>query len=383
MGLLAWLGFEPADLTTAATAYPSPLRSEDIAAADPVAAAAFGLSTGSNTVTREEAMTVPAVRRGRQVIAGVLGTLPLVATRGADLEHVDRALLEQPDPNTTRQHVITWTVDDLLFYGVAWWRVLERDSNDYPTRVERLAPGRVTLELPAGRVRVDGDPVPDRDLVRFDGPDEGVLRYGGRTLRTCLALEDAVRRFATMDVPLGVLKLAEGATELSADEVNDLLDQWETARRERTTAYLNRAVDYKAEAFTAADTQLAEARQYQAGEVARLLNLPPRYVNAPSASGMTYTNVQSERLELVDLSLAPYIVALEQRLSMGDVTPRGQSVRVDLSGFTRGDQKTALESGALAIGIGAANADEVRAAVYNRPPLTPDTPATPVGSPSA
>lgn len=377
MGLLArWLGTDVA----AALELPSPLRAEDVASADPVVAAAFGLTPSTcNVVTREEAMTIPAVRRGRAVIAGVIGGQPLVALRGAQLERVERPLLVQPDPNTTRQYTLTWTVDSLMFYGVAWWRVLEWDDTGYPTSAEWVAPWRITVDVKTGTVRIDGVVVENanRVLIRFDGPDEGLLAYGGRTLRTCLLLEEAVRRFANMDIPLGVLRLADGADELTADEITDLLDEWETSRRQRSIAYLNRSVEYDAQPFTADDAQLADSRQYQAGEVARLLNLPPRYVNAPAASGMTYTNVQAERLELVDLSLAPYLTAVEQRLSMGDVTPRGQVVKVDLTGFLRGDQKTAVETAAAAITAGMLTAPEARADVYNRPPIDGETAPTP------
>jgi phage portal protein BeeE len=369
VGLLSWLGLSSDQLALAAS-FESPLTSESMAATDPVVAAAFGLSTGSTSVTRTEAMTVPAVRRGRAVIAGTLGTMPLVAYRGDQLERVPRSLLEQPNPNTTRQHVLTWTVDDLIFHGISWWRVTDRDPEGYPRQVERLARDRVTLDVNTGRVWVDGQPADDRDLIRFDGPDEGVLVYGGRTLRTCLMLEDAVRRNADGLPPLDLLTLEEGAAELLPEEITALLDEWQQARRDRSTAFMNRAIKHQSVGYDAEAAGLADARLFQAGEVARLLNLPPRYVNAPSATGMTYTNVQAERLELVDLSLAPYLTAVEQRLSMADVTPRGQRVLVDLTAFLRGDQKTALEAAKTAVEIGATTADEVRADVYNRPPLT-------------
>lgn len=366
--------------------------------------AAFGL-VEPEAVDRATAMTIPAVRRGRQVIAGTIGALPLVAHRTRPdglVEDVTelRPLLVRPDRNTTRQHVLTWTVDDLLFRGVAWWLVRDRDAQGYPVDVERVAAERVLVDTGRGQVLVDGRARADDELVRFDGPDEGVLAYGGRSLRTSLLLEEAVRRFARLDLPLGVLKLAEGAAELSTEpysggiegdprsEVDLLLDSWEQARRERTTAYLNRAIDYSATQFDAQKTQLAEARQHQAAEVARLLNLPPRYVNAPSASGMTYSNTESDRRDLVDTTLAPYLAAIEQRLSLGDVTPRGTVVRVDLTQLLRGDTLTALQGAEIAQRLGATVPSETRARVLGLPPLTPEqraelpaTPSTPSEAP--
>lgn len=356
-------------------------------------AQAFGLSIGE-TITRAEAMRVPTVRRARQVIAGTIGAQPLVAHRvNPDGAVVDvtagRQLLNQPDPNTTRQYVLTWTVDDLLFYGVSWWFITGRDAQGYPTSALRLAPERVTVDLASARVYVDGQPRADSDLIRFDGPDEGLLRYGGPTLATSKLLDAAVRRLASGDVPLGALKLQEGAPELSNEagssgvddrsEVEFLLDTWEEARRRRSTAYLNRAVDYQTFQLDARASQLAEGRQQQRIDEANVCNVPPRVVNAPSASSMTYSNALAERADLVDTSLAGYMVALEQRLSLGDVTPRGTSVRFDLTRYLQGDPLSALEAAAKAVELGAMTAPEVRADVLGRTPLTdpPPTQETP------
>lgn len=357
-----------ADATRAA-AYPSPLRTGDL---DPAAAAAFGFAPDTETVTRREAMRVPAVRRARAVIAGTIGAMTWQCRRGHDL--IPRTLCAQPNLDTTAQFVWTWTVDDLMFNGVSWWRVLTRDGDGYPEHVERVVRERVRVDQSEGAVFIDGDRVPDRDVIRFDGPDEGVLEYGATTLRTCLLLEAAVRKFARLDVPLGFLRPAEGAQEVSGEPgtgnpgdpeddrsaIDVLLDEWEAARAQRSTAFLNRAVEYETVQFDATKVQLAEARQHQATEVARLTNLPPRYVNAPQASGMTYSNTESDRRDLLDTSLDQYVTAIAQRLSMGDVTPRGQVVAPDIFSWLRGDTRDVIESGAAAIAAGIMAPEEVR-----------------------
>lgn len=358
-------------VASSAVTVPSPATAETVPAA---VRAAFGLSTDGGVVTRADAMTIPTVRRARAIVAGIIGSAPLVATRGDGMERVRRPLLDSPEPHTTRQHWQTWTVDDMLFGGLSWSRVLARDPQGYPLKVERLAGHRVQVDLTAGRVYVDGRPVDDADLIRFDGPDEGVLTYGWRALRTALALDEAVRRFARLEVPLGVLKLKEGGRELNPEQIDALLDAFESARLERNTAYLNGAVDYETVAFDAQRVQLAEARQYQAVELARLMNLAPRWVAAPSGDSMTYSNVAAERRDLVDTSLAPYVAALEQRLSMPDVTPGTQVVRVDLSAYLRGDTLTALQAAEVGVRIGALTPDEVRADLLALPPL--DEPIT-------
>ena len=45
---------------------------------------------------------------------------------------------------------------------------------------------------------------------------------------------------------------------------------------------------------------------------------------------MTYSNVQDERKQFLALSLQPFITAIEDRLSMDDITPRGHVVKFDI-----------------------------------------------------
>jgi hypothetical protein len=53
---------------------------------------------------------------------------------------------------------------------------------------------------------------------------------------------------------------------------------------------------------------------------------------------MTYANVQDERKQFLTLSLQPFITAIEDRLSMDDITARGNVVRFDIDkNFLRTD----------------------------------------------
>lgn len=371
MGLLARWGLAR-DVATAETVVLPPTRGDvaQVSHLPTSVAEAFGINLASDRVSRDQAMSIPAMRQGRQVIAGTLGTAPLIGLRrraGRATERVERQLLTQPDPDATCAYTLTWTYDDLLFHGVSWWRVLDRDGQGYPARAERLALGRVVVDTATGRVRVDGKLTADKDLIRFDGPDEGVLKHGARTLRTCLLLEDAVRRYAVMDVPLGFFEDQE--TQMEDTEVQEFLDSWEKARRARSTGYVPKGLEYKTPGFNAEQMQLAEARGYQSAEVARLLNLRPSGVNAPSNDSLTYSTTEGDRRQLIDLTYRPFIASVEQRLSMPDVTPAGTTVAVDLTSFSRGDTKTVLEAAKVGIDAGVLLPDEVRTDWLNLPPL--------------
>ena len=70
-----------------------------------------------------------------------------------------------------------------------------------------------------------------------------------------------------------------------------------------------------------------DSSEQMAAQIARLLNIPAHMINAEHNRSSTYQNVLDARKEFLAYSLAPYINAIEDRLSLDDLTPRGQVVR--------------------------------------------------------
>jgi hypothetical protein len=131
---------------------------------------------------------------------------------------------------------------------------------------------------------------------------------------------------------------------LGESEVQGLLAAWRNARNNRSTAYLTSTLEFQPASFSPKDMMLNEAKQYMATEIARLMNVPAYYISADMNNSMTYANVQDERRQFVSLSLQPYITAIEQRLSMNDITPSTQYMSFDLdSGFLRANPMERLD----------------------------------------
>ena len=81
-----------------------------------------------------------------------------------------------------------------------------------------------------------------------------------------------------------------------------------------------------------------EAQQFLATEISRLCNLPSYMLSAEANQSMTYANVLDERKQFYSLSVAPYVNAIQDRLSMDDITARGNAVRFDVdSSFLKTD----------------------------------------------
>jgi HK97 family phage portal protein len=130
--------------------------------------------------------------------------------------------------------------------------------------------------------------------------------------------------------------LKNSGADLPVSVVDDLLDAWEEARQNRSTAYLNSTISADTFGWNARDLQLVEGRNASATMIARLCNLDPVWVGAGvSGSSLTYSNRTDLYRQLLDLSLTPIMKMIQDRLSMNDVTPRGHEVDFDTSSFLK------------------------------------------------
>lgn len=351
----------------------APTFAVDEAAIDP---AVFGLTSYATPtapaprVDRRTAIQVPAVKRVRDLVAGTLGTLPLELF-GPDRQRVASTLLEQPERHVPRSVTMTRTFEDLLFEGVAWWLVVEFGWHTYPVRAERVAPARVTVadkprECPAavagcsGAVSIDGKHKHDTELIRFDSPNDALLVAGARAIRTCLSLDAAVARYADEPVPTGWFTPTDSAIEPSPEEQTKLLDDWHTARQRRATAYVPAALDYKSAAFSPEALQLADQRRGAVLEIARLGGVDAEEVGV-AVTSRVYNNAFDRRKQFTDFTLGAYRAAVQDRLSMGDVTPRGYTARFDLDEFLRSDPQSWYGAIRAGLDVGAILPGEVRA----------------------
>lgn len=312
-------------------------------------------------LTRATAWRVPAAAQGIQVIAGTLATLPLHRWRGP-VQTGDDLLVAQPDPACPAAATIAATVEDMVLYPYAYWVVIGRDARGFPAAARQVPADLVGDKLDRdGVLSYCGYDYPAADVLRFHSPTPGLLTTGVDALRTAYMLERAAQRYAGEPIPSGYIRNT-GPMDLEDEEIDDLLDTWAAARNARATAYLGPNTEYAATAFNAEQLQLTQGREQSAAQIAQLLNLPPRYVNAPTAGGssMTYTTLETARRDLVDLCLSAYMTAICGRLSLDDVTPRGQDVRFDLSAFYRSDFPSLITSGATAVGAGLLSVTEWR-----------------------
>jgi hypothetical protein len=332
-------------------------------------------------ISRREALQVPAVLRSRNLICSTLARLP-IHIRDKERRIVSpTTLLDQIDPDIPNVVTMSNTYEDLLFEGVSWWRVLEFGWHNFPTFAMHIDPSRVHVvgwippvngSAPAAnsRVYIDGYPVPDNEVIRFDSPNPPLLAHAARAIRTCLILDRTAGRFADEPLPLGYFTPKDGMRpNEDKNIIEGLLDKWEEARRRRVWGYVGGAWEAKTLQFNAQQIQLDEQRQHAVLEIARAAGIDPEDLGV-STTSRTYQNAEQRRLDLLDFTLAHYMAAIEQRLSMRDVLPRGYQAKVNLDGFLRSDTKTRMEAYKIGREVDAYTEDEVRE-LEDRPALTP------------
>jgi HK97 family phage portal protein len=314
----------------------------------------FGYNTfGAGPMDRTLATQVPAVNRCANLIKGVIGYLPLELYKKSTGEELGKPLwCDQPDIRQPRSVTISWTVDSLIFYGVAYWRITEIYADDLrPSRFEWIANTRVVAQLnPRGTeviyYTLDGEKLPMSgvgSLVTFQGLTQGVLQTAGRTIQSALDIEKAAAVAAQTPMATGYLK--NTGADLPEDHVQGLLATWKASRASRSTAYLTSTLSYESVGFSPKDMMYNEASQYLATQIARAMNVPAYYISADMNNSMTYQNIIDGRKEFVAYSLQPYICAIEDRLSMNDITANGNIVRFNIDeSFLRADTMKRLEA---------------------------------------
>jgi len=348
------------------------------------------------TVSREAALSVAPVRRGRNQLCAI-ATLPIVQLNQSNVVQRN-PLFEQIDPDVANVVTLAQTIEDLIFDAIAWWEITAVDAFDYPVHACRRDPGTVSLTPPTHRslsplphgqdprgasVWIDGREVSATRVIRFDSPNPGITNGGGaKAIRRWLLLDASAGMYASDPRPLDYFSPAEGAEEIKDGEVQKILARWRDARKKRSTGWIPASMKYNTvDAPTPQQMQLVELQKQATLEIANLLGLDPEDLGV-STTSRTYANAVDRRRDRLNDVLAPYMLAITQRLSMGDVTRRGHRVILDLEDYLKSNptEQLAVHKGYHEIDV--LTRDEIRHAI-GRPPLPPEEKPAPAPDPVA
>jgi phage portal protein BeeE len=309
---------------------------------------------------RAAAISLPVISRSRDLLASVIGSTPLQMYNevwNPDTQEMvktyiaPRSWLRQPDPTITYSTLMSWTFDDLFFFGRAFWYITSRTADGFPASFTRLPAAMITtldqagqngvFFAPSKQVYFQGGLMEDslENLVQFISPIQGILYQSPSAIETALKIESSRLRNAASSLPSGVLSQVSGEP-LSAQELGDLASAFNAARMNNQTAALNEYLKYEETKALPDNMLMIESARYSAEDLSRLCNTP-QYLCGISIGSYAYSNSQSAREELWEFGARQYMNCIAQTLSFNNVTPKGTFIDWDIDDYILGSMPDA------------------------------------------
>jgi hypothetical protein len=299
---------------------------------------------------RNRAMSVPTISRARDLCASVIGCMNFKMYtemwNGSEMEKMPlapRTWLRRIDPTLPNNFILAWTLDDLFFFGRAFWYITSRTADGYPASYTRLPAATIqTLDqagpvwfAPSKQIIFQGGELNPDDVVQFLSPIQGIIYMSEQSVSTALKLEAARFRNASSAIPAGVLRQS-GGEPMSAQELADLAAAFNSARATNQTACLNEFVTYTETATSPDKMLLIDSAEFQAMEMARLCNIPP-YLAGISVGSYSYQSSAESRMDLWTFGVRAYADCIAGTLSQNSILPNGTYVEFDVQQYLTGE----------------------------------------------
>lgn len=275
-------------------------------------------------VTREIAITVPAVSKARNLLVSTIAKFPLEAWKD------DAKLREQPrflyrtESAVTPYERMAWTVDDLIFYGYSVW-LTKRDEAGNITEAEYCPHKFVTIT--DGNILIDEQPAKADEIILFNSPFEGLLTVGARTVRAALDQEKAWAGRAKNPIPL--IDLHRTDDDLEDAEVTAFVNAWATARTAENGAIGSTPASIEIKTYGEVKADLmVEGRNAVRTDVGSFVNVRASMLDGTMGiDSLTYSTTEGERNSFYEFDLPFWTDTITARLSMDDVVPPGTFVQ--------------------------------------------------------
>jgi HK97 family phage portal protein len=345
----------------------------------------FGVPVdGSAPVTIDAALTVPAFAAGVTFLSRSLANLPLHAYRdmGGASERLpgqlQRILNEAPNSQWTSFGLRSyfWQQVFTAGRGLAW---IERAGptvvgvwpiNAVAARVSRVN-GMKVYEA-EGKIYPAADVIDVPFMLKADqlGSHSPVV-MGAKALALSISMTDyAAGFFAGGGVPpLALTGPMPAGPEAVKRAQSDIRNSINAAKKGGEPVFpIPSGYELKPVGFDPAKGQMTEARRLQIEEIARLLNLPPVFLQ--DLSHGTFSNTEQQDLHLVKHVLAQWAKAFEEELNLklfGAANNR-RYVEHSMDAVMRGDFKSRVEGLARGVQTALLTPNEARA-LDNRAPM--------------
>ncbi|MFE2469720.1 phage portal protein [Streptomyces mirabilis] len=343
-----------------------------------------GGPSGSSSVSVDRVLRLAPVYAAGRLLASNLAAAPLRQFRetGDTVQSLPlSSLFTSPSTQGNLNDWIWRAVLSMVYRGNAVGYITARDYYEYPTQVEWLPMDWVQVldSMPYGEGsfvnpiwyvlgrRVDPNDIVHIPWFTLPGKILGLSPIGAfaSMANTNLAAQEYMEAWhATGGVPPGTFK--NNAKKVDQADAQVIKARLVEAIRSRQPIVHGTDWDYNPITVPAYEAQFIATLKLGATQLGAIYGVPPELIGGETGGSMSYSSPEQREIELIQLTLLPWMSKVESHLSM--LTPRGQSVKFDADKLIRLDPLTRWSIYEKQRLIGGANIDEIRNR-ENMPPL--------------
>jgi len=318
-------------------------------------------------VDPDSALRLSSVWACINLLANTISTLPIDVFRN-DEEIPTPPLLASPAAGWSLEQWLWAIMQSLLLRGNTYGLITARSGPRLtPSQVEPVNPDSMSVSVGVdgsityrfkGRV-LDPSDVWHVAAFRPAGSPVGLspIAYAAETIGLGLAVQRFGRQFFSQGAtPSGILSTNSPLSRENADYAKTLLNRATHGKREPLV--VGGEVKWQSLSIAPEESQFVESRKLGVSEIARTFGVPPEMIGGEAGNSLTYATVEGRGLEFVRYSLSHWLVRLER--SIGDLLPRGQSVKFNVNALLRGTTLERYQAHEIALRSGWLTVDEVR-----------------------
>lgn len=297
-------------------------------------------------IGRGDLMQIPPFVRGRGLIVGTLAKYPITLWQPNPDDPSGDSDVQLPTPpwmtstslgQSPRMRMVG-TLDDLIVYGLSVWAT-ERDGDKQLVDAARVQPENWAVDPDTLGVLVNGLPANPDEYVVIEGAQEGLVTMARNLALASKNLDLAWQQRTRATAPVLAVKQTDANAELDEDEIDDLVLDVETARRQHGTIPVPFGFDIDELGATAPADLFVQGDNKGRLNWANFLQIPGTLLDGSTATAsLTYSTQEGRRNEFVDYSLSFWTTPIEARLSQDDMTPPGTYCRFDIRWLTNPTQ---------------------------------------------
>ena len=162
----------------------------------------------------------------------------------------------------------------------------------------------------------------------------------GQSLGLGLAAQEYGSRFFQNDAKPGGGWIEYPGNFKDKEQRNTFRESWQDAQtgfNRGKVAVLEYGMNFHELGLTNKDSQFLEARQFQVGEIARALRIPPHKIG--DLSKATFSNIEQQSLEFVIDTMTPWAERVESSIETHLLVDEDVEPEYDFAVLLRGDQK--------------------------------------------